>query len=65
MEELYKDDKIKAECMTLKENMESCSERNEPIFTKILPEFHICLDCGNILIIYFEKDIACNVYQLR
>ena len=36
MEELYKDDNIRVDCRSSKEYIDSLSETNEPIFTRIL-----------------------------
>ena len=45
MEELYKDDDKKAECKSLEDYIDNYEKTNEPIFTKILCKFHICLGC--------------------
>ena len=39
MEELYKDDKIKVECSSLRDYMENYNQTNEPLFAKIQCEF--------------------------
>ena len=46
IKKLYEDDNIKAECSLLEEYMENYDQTNEPLPTKILCEFLICLGCG-------------------
>ena len=46
MEEVYKEQKVKAECSSSEDYMENYAETNKPLFTEVLYKFHICLDCG-------------------
>ena len=58
MEELYKDDNIRSDCKMIEVYMDNYNQFPEPLFTKILHEFHICLGCSYT---YWE-DIVWHVY---
>ena len=59
LEEIYKDDIIKADHSSLEKYIENNDETNEPLFTKILQEFHVCLGCG-----YMLWQGCCSTYAL-
>ena len=46
MEELYTDDNKRAYCKSMQEYIDNSNQSNEPVFTRILCDFHICLGCG-------------------
>ena len=48
MGKLYEDNSIKVDCEVTEEYIDNYNQNSEPLFTEMLPEFHIYLGCGYI-----------------
>ena len=46
VEEFYIADNIRADCKSMEEYMDNHNQTSEPLLTRILCDFHICLGCG-------------------
>ena len=46
METLYEDKDIRMDCKVIEEYIDSFHQPNDPFFTKMIHDFHICFGCG-------------------